>query len=742
MNDKKAMPTRNLVFFAITSMAIIFCWSYVIEPYFWPKPHQLSRKEREEIKIAVQDWITCPTTEELLKNPPPPAPPEVAKKETKPPPEPPKVPPVPLVKPELVSLGNESFYLQARMTTWGGGVDRLIVTNFPEANADGKEVYDRDANGNIIKDANGKRVFQPLHLIPSPLDLSEEDREKLPHDATLPSFLIYHYAKPNDDRPENTLGERTWQLEGPRPNPIDEVQEVRFSTELPEMGVKITKIFTLGQKQYHLGLAVKIDRLPGATPQPFVYQLAGGHGLPIEGVWYTSVYRNAIFGWLDKGGTARRYLEDANSIHFHWGSERQIRSEDKHFQYAAVVTQYFASAICIDDEQDNRDFIQYIRATAENGTQPADKPQLGDICPRVITQELTVPEGGLEHKFVLYHGPVKARLLHQMYGAKEVDSGLVNRYENKLTLRTMTDYHSSSWIGRFANFICWTDLTIATTNAMHWILGGLTRIFPSWLAIFVLTVLVRGALTPLSRRQMAKTMAFQEKTQALAPELKKLEEQYKDNPQEFQRVKMKYMMDHGVNPMSQLSGCLLMIAQWPIFIGLYYCLQENVFFRLQSFLWIPNLAAPDMLFWWTDRILYISAPSNLGSTTYLGPYFNLLPIIAVALMIVQQKLMTPPATDENQAMQQKTMKYMMIFFGFMFYKVAAGLCLYFIAGSLWALAERKLLPKPKPKKEEPDAPGKGAKRKGKGPKPSTNGKSKFREMWDKVRKEAEKKRRV
>jgi YidC/Oxa1 family membrane protein insertase len=48
-------------------------------------------------------------------------------------------------------------------------------------------------------------------------------------------------------------------------------------------------------------------------------------------------------------------------------------------------------------------------------------------------------------------------------------------------------------------------------------------------------------------------------------------------------------------------------------------------------------------------------------------------------------------------MQQKMMKWMMILFGFMFYKVAAGLCIYFIASSLWGLTERKLLPKAKPK---------------------------------------------
>jgi YidC/Oxa1 family membrane protein insertase len=45
-------------------------------------------------------------------------------------------------------------------------------------------------------------------------------------------------------------------------------------------------------------------------------------------------------------------------------------------------------------------------------------------------------------------------------------------------------------------------------------------------------------------------------------------------------------------------------------------------------------------------------------------------------------------------MQQKIMKYMMIFMGFMFYKVASGLCLYFIASSIWGIAERKLLPAP------------------------------------------------
>jgi YidC/Oxa1 family membrane protein insertase len=53
----------------------------------------------------------------------------------------------------------------------------------------------------------------------------------------------------------------------------------------------------------------------------------------------------------------------------------------------------------------------------------------------------------------------------------------------------------------------------------------------------------------------------------------------------------------------------------------------------------------------------------------------------------------PPATDDNTALQQKIMKFMTIGMGILYFKVASGLCLYFIASSLWGIAERKLLPK-------------------------------------------------
>jgi YidC/Oxa1 family membrane protein insertase len=100
-------------------------------------------------------------------------------------------------------------------------------------------------------------------------------------------------------------------------------------------------------------------------------------------------------------------------------------------------------------------------------------------------------------------------------------------------------------------------------------------------------------------------------------------------------------------------------------------------------------------------------------------------------MIVQQKFMTPPPQDEQQEMQQKMMKYMMVFFGILFYKVASGLCIYFISSSLWGLAERRFLPKKKlalqapvqaPATSKPiPPPPKGRGLKGKGPTPGRPG---------------------
>ena len=107
--------------------------------------------------------------------------------------------------------------------------------------------------------------------------------------------------------------------------------------------------------------------------------------------------------------------------------------------------------------------------------------------------------------------------------------------------------------------------------------------------------------------------------------------------------------------------------------------------------WCTNLAGPDALYFWKDSVWPIIGDEADG---WFGPFFNVFPLITCALFIVQQKMFTPPATDEQTEMQQKMMMYMTLFMGIMFYKVPAGLCLYFITSSLWGIVERKLLKTP------------------------------------------------
>src|SRR5581483_105824 len=122
---------------------------------------------------------------------------------------------------------------------------------------------------------------------------------------------------------------------------------------------------------------------------------------------------NALVGWVDNQNTTWRVLEDSSTISRTAGSER-FRRDDKRFQYATVAIQYFASAIAVDDQQENRNFLEFVRATDEGSVDPK-KPFLDDITVRAIAEPLDPKPGeAVEHKYLLYHGPVKVRLLSQL----------------------------------------------------------------------------------------------------------------------------------------------------------------------------------------------------------------------------------------------------------------------------------------------------------------------------------------
>jgi YidC/Oxa1 family membrane protein insertase len=643
---------------------------------------------------------------------------------------------------KLVTLGGPDYHLEAVLTSRGAGVQHLILTRFQAADREGRPVY--------VTDNDGQRQPAPLELIQK--------------DPVNPSFTLYHFPKPakaDEVPPAATLGQAIWKLEPQKNN--GEEQTVSFSIAVPGYDhLRIFKTYSLKPKDYHIGLKIEVrdERKGEGPPQTFRYQLAGPHGIPIEGVWYTYTYRNAILGTLEGSDDLYRTLEDSRRISNEEGGPRVPEDPNSKalLQYAVVANQYFAAGIVVDDHQQEgvnpRDILAWARATLETreiggkvirldlkrgnvsvlpttglpeschllpraikqfrdldlnvgdevlitvydvAGEPyagdvyqgkSSRPFLNDITVRVNSEVIELKPGESRvHKFLLYSGPVKAALLSQYSGESEVPAELVTRYTDTLHLNTLTDYHSAGPFGWFASHTGLTTLFIFCTKVMHWLLYWLLLLVRNeGLAIILLTVLVRGMMFPISRKQALMS----QKMQALAPEMKKVQAKYKDDPQGRTQAMMKLYRDHGVNP---LGGCLPLFLQMPIFLGLYWALQESIRFRLAPFLWIENLSAPDMLIPWGHWIPWVSDPNNLGGFLYLGPYLNILPVLAVTVMLMQQKLMMPPAADDQQLMQQKMMKWMMVLMGLFFYKVAAGLCLYFIASSMWGLAERKLLPK-------------------------------------------------
>lgn len=187
-------------------------------------------------------------------------------------------------------------------------------------------------------------------------------------------------------------------------------------------------------------------------------------------------------------------------------------------------------------------------------------------------------------------------------------------------------------------------------------------IIPNWgICIILISIVIYYSMYPLT----AKGMSSMKRMQALQPKIQQLKERYEDNPQKLNQEMLELYRREKINP---LGGCFPMLLQMPVFIGLYQVLWRNVDFKGAHFLWIKDLSQPDRLF-----TLDVSLP-------VIGSDINLLPILMMIIMFIQQKFSAKnmTTTDPVQQQQQKMMATIMpLLLGFIFYKFASGLTLYF-----------------------------------------------------------------
>jgi YidC/Oxa1 family membrane protein insertase len=457
---------------------------------------------------------------------------------------------------------------------------------------------------------------------------------------------------------------------------------VEFRRKVPSLGLQFIKRYTLANKGgaesspgagYQLSLDVEIRRLSAdGTPLKLAYQLDGPQGLPTEGWWYAS----KISRTWDSAGACDLVYSLGSSVAMmnapNIGGGHKLRVEeptDSEFDFVAVDARYFSAAVIpMADGDDPKPSFFRMQPLVVGDVDDSRLPTTNTSF-RLITKPVDLAEGPLKHSYAVFLGPKEKDVLSQQ----------------------ATDLEELIYYG----WPVFSHVARIMVRILHFFYS-----LPPYnygVAIILLTVLVRLCMFPLSRKQALGA----QKMQKIQPELKRLAEKHKNDYEGRAKAQRELFRKHNYNP---ASGCLPIFVQLPIFIGLYKGLSLATELRqaplIPGFYWCSDLSAPDRLWHWKDYL-----PDFLASETgYLGPYFNLLPIITIVLFIVQQKMFMPPPTDEQQRLQQKMMNFMMIFMGIMFFKVPSGLCIYFIASSLWGIAERKLLPKIAHETEEAPVP--------------------------------------
>ncbi|MCS6773674.1 MAG: YidC/Oxa1 family membrane protein insertase [Thermoflexales bacterium] len=206
------------------------------------------------------------------------------------------------------------------------------------------------------------------------------------------------------------------------------------------------------------------------------------------------------------------------------------------------------------------------------------------------------------------------------------------------------------------------------TNALMLLYGALGNSYV--LAIVALTLIIRLLTLPLTLRQQISAM----KMSALQPQIKALQEKYKNDPQTLSQEMRKL----GFNP---LSGCLPLLIQFPILIAMYQAIIRTlavtplslVELGSHTYSFLPGIAS--------------LVPIN---STFLGIFdlgtpdrFFIIPILVVVTTYFANKLMTPPTTDPTMRQTNQMMQLMMpMMFGFFMLSTPVGLGIYWIVSNV------------------------------------------------------------
>ncbi|MFO1487434.1 MAG: membrane protein insertase YidC [Verrucomicrobiota bacterium] len=426
---------------------------------------------------------------------------------------------------------------------------------------------------------------------------------------------------------------------------------VRAEQLLPS-GLRIVKDFTIGTN-YLLQARVGLENTSGAPLTIAAQQWSIGTPTPMDPddngealgfMWYNGAKMQEITpAWFENRtlgcfpGTPRPHYEAGTS----------------NVVWAAVHNQFFALiAMPGDAAQQIVSDIVTLPRPAEGRYSFSNTPPMKSYETKLVYPSVTLAAGGkLERNFNFFAGPKEYQTLAR----------IADQFKNNVDLVM----GFGGFFGFFAK---------ALLLGMNW-LHSIFSLPYAW-AIIAITVIIKILFWPLTQ---ASTRSMK-RMQALQPQMKAIQEKYKDDPVKMNKKVMEFYKENKVSP---LGGCLPMLLQMPVFFGFVFMVRTAIELRGSTFFWISDLSKPDTLFIipGLDFIPVIGVPG-------IGLPFNLLPLLMGATMLWQAKL-TPPSPGVDPA-QQKMMQYMPLMFMVFFYNNSAGLALYWTVSNLLTILQTKL----------------------------------------------------
>ena len=186
------------------------------------------------------------------------------------------------------------------------------------------------------------------------------------------------------------------------------------------------------------------------------------------------------------------------------------------------------------------------------------------------------------------------------------------------------------------------------------------------IAIIIVTILMRALIFPLTLKQEQSMKKMRDSQ----PEIDKIKEKYKDNPQKMNEEVMKFYKENNINPM---GGCLPILIQMPIFVALYYAFSGSAIPNDATFLWF-NLKRPDELF-------------KIGTFS-----IHMLPILNTGVTYIQQKIMADATKGQETNNTMQSMLYTMpIMMLVLFYNMPSGVTLYYLVSGILSVIQQHII---------------------------------------------------